>query len=192
MATFPDAPLSYGNGWPNGAALGGHGAGAGVGPLLDQMTLEIQARIAEVERRHSEALHDMQAKLERLSGDAQRARPAMPPALASAFSRIEAGMADLVDRIAETVPERRRGAEAFVFGEAKADHSHFIFNPPARMPVAPVIFDGAPTGEHWDPDQVDALARLYESGEADIAKHLPEAALFAPGQWARVCGAHIQ
>ena len=152
--------------------------------MLDQMTMEIQARIAEVERRHSDALLELQIKLERLSGDAERARPAMPPALATAFSRIEAGMAELVDRIAETVPERRRGAEAFVFGVPKSEHSHFVFNPPARAPVAPVAFDGVPTGEHWDPDQVDALARLYESGEAALAKHLPEAALFAPGQWA--------
>ena len=99
MATYPDVPQpSYAHGRQNGAAPGGNGAG--VGPLFDQLTHEIQARIADVERRHSEALHEMQAKLERMSSDAERARPAMPPALATAFSRIEAGMADLVDRIA--------------------------------------------------------------------------------------------
>ena len=157
-----------------------------VGIMLEQLTGQIQARIEAVEQRHAEAMSNLQGKLERMSGSAGRAKPEMPSELAVAFGRIETGMADLVDRIAETAPNRRRGADAFVFGAKKPDSSHFVFNPPKREPVAPVSLNGdLASGEPWDQASAEALAHLYESGEAVLGKHLPEAALFAPGQWAR-------
>ena len=158
-----------------------------MGHVLGRLTDQIQARIAEVEQRHAMAMRELQGKLERMSGAADKARPAMPVELATAFGRIEAGMADLVDRIAETAPDKRRGAEAFVFNTAKSDSSHFVFNPPKRVPIAPVLIGGAEAsnGEPWDPASAAALAHLYESGEAILGRHLPEAALFAPAQWAK-------
>lgn len=150
-----------------------------IGRMLERLTGQIQSRIVEVEERHAHALHEMQSKLERLAGTAGRARPQMPSELAAAFGRIEAGMTDLVDRIAETVPERRP-SQGFVFGPAKPEHNHFVFDPPKREPVAPVSFDtDVASSEPWDAKSAEALARLYESGEAALAKHLPEAALFA-------------
>ena len=188
MARTPDTSDSAAGAWQRPMPQGG----ADMGGLLDRMTGEIQARIADLERRHADALQAMQSKLERMSGEAVKARPAMPLELSTAFGRIEAGMADLVERIAETVPERRRGAEAFVFGTPKAEHSHFVFNPPQRVPVAPVALDTVDAGEPWDNSAAEALARMYESGVADVAKHLPEAALFAPGRWAREAAAQQQ
>lgn len=159
-------------------------------PMLEQLTGQIQARIAAVEQRHTDAFRDLQNKLERMSGTAGRAKPAMPSELSIAFGRIEAGMADLVDRIAETAPDRRRGADAFVFGAKKADSTHFVFNPPKRQPVAPISLGADPaSADPWDLAAAAALADLYESGEAILAKPLPEAALFAPGQWARAAAA---
>ena len=179
MATHTDVYSAH-PGQPIGRPAAEH-----MGSMLEQLTAQMQTRFADVERRHADALHELQAKLERMSGAASKARPAMPAELAGAFQRVEAGMADLVDRIAEVAPERRRGAEAFVFGAVKPESSHFVFDPPRRDPVAPVAFDAGAAGEPWDLASAEALARLYESGEALLVKHLPEAALFAPGQWAR-------
>ena len=162
----------------------GHAPADDTGAMLGLLTAQIQAQIAEVEQRHADALAALQSKLERMSGTADRARPQMPAELAGAFERIEAGMADLVGRIAEAAPERRRNAEAFVFAPSKAESSHFVFNPPKRVPVAPVSLNGIDgASEPWDRDSAEALANLYESGEAVLGKHLPEAALFAPAQW---------
>ncbi len=148
--------------------------------LLDQLSGQLQARIADVENRHTEALNDLQGKLERMSGHVGRAKPQMPAELAVAFGRIETGMADLVERIAETSPERRRAAEAFVFGAVKTASNHFVFDPPRRQPVAPVAMAADPyASDPWDQSSAEALAHLYESGEAVLGKHLPEAALFA-------------
>ncbi len=158
---------------------GGRRATDDIGHMLERLTGQIQSRIVEVEQRHAHALHEMQGKLERMAGTAGRARPQMPSELAAAFSRIEAGMTDLVDRISETVPERRPSQD-FVFGAAKPEHKHFVFDPPKREPVAPVSFDPhALSSDPWDAKSAEALVRLYESGEAALARHLPEAALFA-------------
>ncbi len=181
MATHPDSRAAS-----FASQQQGRGAADGAGTMLEQLTCQIQERIAEVEQRHAEAMHDLQSKLERMSGSAVKARPAMPAELASAFSRIETGMADLVERIAETAPDKRRNAEAFVFGSSKPQSTHFVFNPPKRVPVAPVATTRADgSSEPWDQASAEALAQLYESGEAVLAKSLPEAALFAPAQRAR-------
>ncbi len=163
-------------------------SGQDMGHVLGRLNDQIQAQIAEVEQRHAATMQELQGKLERMTGAAERARPAMPVELATAFQRIESGMADLVDRIAETAPGKRRGADAFVFSTAKPDSSHFVFNPPKRVPVAPVSLSSSADGSHgepWDPASAAALTQLYDSGEAVFGTHLPEAALFAPGQWAK-------
>ncbi len=151
--------------------------------ILDQMTLEMQARLADVESRHAHALRDMHTKLERMSGDATRARPAVPAELTTAFTRIEQGMAQLADRIADAAPERRRGADAFVFAAPKPEATHFVFSAKPHQPVAPVSVEPVGGRDPWDDEQAEELARLYERGEAGYGQyqpqHLPDAALFA-------------
>jgi localization factor PodJL len=151
----------------------------GVSAAVDQMAAEMQARIADVEQRHADALRDMQIKLERMSGEAVRARATVPSELTTAFNRIEQGMAHLADRVAETAQPRKRGAEKFVFAAPKTDATHFVFSPKPHTPVAPVSLE--PPGGHdpWDNEQAEALAGLYESGAAGFGASLPGAALFA-------------
>ncbi len=198
MATHSDVPQDTASGWSRDFARDyeasfGHHPGVPVRPgvpkraanadstgaVIDQMTAQMQARIAEVERRHGDALRDMQIKLERMSGEAVKARGAVPADLANAFGRIEQGMAKLADRVAETAQPRRRGAETFVFGTPKADATHFVFNPKPHQPVAPVSIDPPGGRDPWDTDQAEALAGLYESGAAGFGAPLPGAALFA-------------
>ena len=73
MATNPDHHPTSTRPWHDDWTTAAHDqrplAGS-MGAALGQMTGQIQARLAEVERRHAEALRDMQVKLERMSGEA--------------------------------------------------------------------------------------------------------------------------
>jgi localization factor PodJL len=151
--------------------------------MFEQMTAEMQARMQDVERRHADALRDMQIKLERMSGDATRVRPNVPAELTTAFHRIEKGMAHLADRIADAGPDRRRGADAFVFAQPSTVATNFVFNPKPHQPVAPVSIDPPGGRDPWDDDQAEALAQMYECGETGLGlwqgQPLPSAAVMA-------------
>ncbi len=151
--------------------------------MFDQMTAEMQARMQDVERRHADALRDMQIKLERMSGDATRVRPNVPAELTTAFHRIEKGMAHLADRIADAGPDRRRGADAFVFAQPATVATNFVFNPKPHQPIAPVSIEQPGGRDPWDSDQAEALAQLYERGETGLGlwqgQPLPSAAVLA-------------
>lgn len=166
-----------------GATARGAMPSAESGSIFDQMSAEMQSRLAEVESRHADALRDMQVKLERMSGDASRARATVPAELTTTFARIEHGMAQLADRMAEAGPERRRGADGFVFAAPKSEATHFVFNTKPHQPVAPVSIEPAGGRDPWDDEQAELLAQLYERGEAGFGQHhtqhLPDAAIFA-------------
>ena len=70
--------------------------------LLQQMA----GQMADAERRHGEAMRDMQVRLDRLAADAQQARGAAPAAAVPSIARIENGVADLAGRMAEVGRDR--------------------------------------------------------------------------------------
>ena len=107
-----------------------------LGDALGQMTGQIHRRLMEVEQRHADAMRDMQAKLERMSDEASRARPNLPPDLAAAFGRIQDGMTDLVTKIAHAKSEPAP-ADRFVFSPKSDAAVDFVFDPVPAQPVAP-------------------------------------------------------
>jgi localization factor PodJL len=59
-------------------------------------------QVADADRRHSDALRQMQGRLARLGGQSETLKASLPQEYASAFSRIEDGMAQLAERLTDT------------------------------------------------------------------------------------------
>ena len=63
---------------------------------------QLSEQIADADRRHSEALHDMHERLSRLGGQTGSLKATMPKEFSADLERLEAGMASLVQRIVES------------------------------------------------------------------------------------------
>ncbi len=115
-------------------------------------------------------MREMQEKLERMSREAERARPTLPPDLAAAFGRIEEGMSDLVSRIAASKSEETAPADRFVFAPKSDDAVSFVFDQPAHANAArnERVRGPAPEGG-WDREAAEALMQLYESGDTGLS-----------------------
>ncbi len=62
----------------------------------------IADHIADADTRHGSTLREMHDRIVHLGEEAQSVRDTVPPALASAFARIEEGLADLAERIGDS------------------------------------------------------------------------------------------
>lgn len=159
------------------AAARGRGPACGAGELRG-MLQRIADHIAQSDKRQQAVLHDMQSRLFRFAEDAQPARVAVPPELATAFARIEEGINRLNQRF-----ENESGACTNSFSSdrqavhgthASHDQHHnlhgsvrtgapspqFATIPPDALGVAAPYNDGE--DGYWDRASAEALTRVYE------------------------------
>ena len=85
-----------------------HGPGEREGPLecqagdLKNLLHTIAEQLADADRRHTDALQQMQDRIAGMGQEARFLKARVPDQFASAFDRVEAGMAELASRIAES------------------------------------------------------------------------------------------
>jgi localization factor PodJL len=140
-------------------------------------------QIADADRRHSQVLNQMQERLGQLGGATVGLRDQLPrhEEASGVLDRIESGMAELSDRLAESEPrgpapaapassavEAAPALRSALAGQARDAYER-------RSVRSPVVdnFDVVDTaGAHreddaWERETVDPLARLYETGAVD-------------------------
>lgn len=159
------------------------------GEDLKDMLAMLSRQFVEHDQRNSAALQDMRGRLEMLGRSAESVREHVPHEYAPAFARIEDGVQHLADRIA-TVGRERDLAKAAALEEplpvappasvvkAPVDRqsSAAIVTAPA---VADVLSVAGNAADPWDRDAAEALAQLYDSGEAalGVPRSEPEVAI---------------
>lgn len=155
---------------------------------LKQTLADLANRINEAEQRHSKALNAMQERLSALGAAAVGLREQLPAEMSPALDRIQGGMSQLAAHIAEAEAQRRHvpasrtesqaagemapalrsalaadALDAFARksqiargpGSDKLDHFDVVdWSPPTREP------------DTWDIEAAEALAQIYEGGEA--------------------------
>lgn len=148
-------------------------------------------QIADVDRRQSATLQDMQGRLARMGGQSEAVKAGLPRHLASAFERIEAGMTDLAERISETERERRTGLDAHqaTLVLATVDAVPNVVATPATpvsqpTPVAPQMPDETlhPAEQPWPRPPVPAMPRIFEPTPAETVHFAAPMTQSSPGQ----------
>lgn len=94
---------------------------------LRDLLQHIAERLADTDRRHTDALEQMQARLAALGEEARRIRPSVPREFMPAFDRVEEGLDMLAERIHETAAQHsahRRNADAVTADMMAADMAH--------------------------------------------------------------------
>lgn len=152
------------------------------GEDLKDMLAVLSRQFVEADLRNAQALTEMSGRLETLGRSAELARSHLPPQYAPSFARIEDGVQQLAERIATVGREREiakataglaQGLVEPVAAAAPAAPFHSI------EPVVPAAFSQSAPGDvanPWDREAADALARMYESGEAAMAANVAAAA----------------
>jgi len=162
---------------------------------LKGVLASIAGQIADADRRHTATLAAMQERLLLLGREAAAMRSDLPQDLAEDFQRVEAGMARLSERVAAAGQDRplaeahaaAPSPEPAVLASAPAPLKSAL--PPAAAvngtasPAAPASrpdpFEfaahsvAADPAEPWDDQSAEALVKLYDSGEAAIAREEP-------------------
>lgn len=149
----------------------------------------IVTQLADADRRHTTALGQMQDRLSAMTEDARSLKSRAPDHFSSTFDRIEAGMAELSAKIAETGDAAPLAPQTATPAPAKSPEATtkpaMMSSGPAEAPVAlrsaadyvpatqqrhyanvdtfDVIESSMPRDDHepWDQDAADALASVY-------------------------------
>lgn len=136
------------------------------GEDLKDILHALTRQIASSEQRNTQTLDFMRERLELLGRDAGQAREQASPEHSPAFGRIEDRAHQLADRIAtvnwERELKRPETSPAAVAEPAIANHS--------AIDLLSQSVPGDVTAP-WDHEAAEALARLYESGQADMGGH---------------------
>jgi localization factor PodJL len=184
---------------------GDRGAGKGLPPYdplcraddLKSLLRDLADQIADTDRRHSDALRDLHARIATLGGQAELARSGLPSHLAPAFERIEDSLGQLAERIVEADRQRQHARAAAIVHDdlpvAATPAAAPAFAATASIPAmaavanlaapAPQAIEAAPAmiassgpastptdaTDPWDMAAADALHKLYDSGEAGPA-----------------------
>ena len=144
---------------------------------LKSILARISSQIAQVERRHGDALDAMAERLTHMGGQAQTAKARAPVQYAQAFERIEDSLADLATRIASASPPQTteqaipHGADQVVQAAAPGNPApHLQPSADSEADVPDVVSAAAavvhppevhPQHEPWDQEAADALTKLY-------------------------------
>ena len=80
---------------------------AATDPDIKALLGQMAGQMAEAERRHGDAMRDMQTRLDRMAQEAQQVRSDAPAAAIDSIARIETSVAGLADRIGEVSRERQ-------------------------------------------------------------------------------------
>jgi localization factor PodJL len=121
-------------------------ANAGAG--LENALQRIAGQIGDADRRHCDALADLQERLGQFGRQFGQVRAGLPEQHTAALTRLEQEIASLTERIAAFGRERQaqKGASGTVQTEA------------------PAVAD-----EPWDAQSAEALTRVYEMAQAEIS-----------------------
>ena len=141
--------------------------GADPGADLKSLLTAIVSQISDADRRHSDTLHQMQDRLANLSRDAKSLRGRVPDQFQAAFERIEAGVSELANRIADA---QHAPAETFAPAFAPAP----AFAAPASFATTSVTADDfglprAPLNDGVDQSFARASIIARESAEQQPA-----------------------
>ncbi len=144
------------------------------GEDLKDMLALLSRQFVEADQRNSVALHDMRGRLEDLGRTAETVRDQVPSQYAPTFARIEDGVQHLAERIG-AVGREREVAKATA-AMTQHESSPNVETPmPIAAPaashaaayrVAPDQSVAGDVAEPWDLASAEALAQLYETGEA--------------------------
>lgn len=168
----------------DGTAGGGSCQARDLLGLLEQITNQI----SESDRRQSDTLASMQARLDALSSEARSYRGRVPEQMLPAFERIEDGVAMLAERIASVRHELPAPPEpAATAPAAAAPQSSPVAAPAAdpqpkapqpQQPKAAAAADPdlvlANDENAWDREAAEALVRHYESSAAAFVGPTPD------------------
>ena len=115
---------------------------------LEDALQRIAGQIGDADRRHCDALADMQERLGQFGRQVGQMRAGLPEQHGAALCRLEQEIAGLTERIAEFARKRQsqKGASGMV------------------QPEAPAAAD-----EPWDAQSAEALTRVYEMAQAEAS-----------------------
>jgi localization factor PodJL len=128
---------------------------------LDEALHRIASQIGDADRRHCDALNDMQERLGQFGRQVDQVRAGLPEQHAGALTRIEQEIAALAERIAAFGRERLSPRDASG----------------AAQPEVPAVAD-----EPWDAQSAEALTRVYEMAQADLQSARPQSRTTRPGK----------
>lgn len=150
---------------------------------LKGLLQRLSDQIADADRRHSDSMREMQARLLRLGGEAGHVKAGLPEQHAAAIERIEGGMAQLAERLAEG---RRGRSQPSAEGEPPLVAADSAVAAAPLPPVAPSV-EGAirhvmpQPGERSEvPPLASAVAALAAAATAAASPAAAYAALSAP------------
>lgn len=172
-----------------GAARGDAALGA---EALDNLLRILGDQISSADRQHGESMREMQTRLARIGDHTETVKSGLPQKHATAFERIEDGMAELAERFAESnraqqaprpEPERelsptpppaaRAPAPSYSVPHDDAlDFIPAITSKSALSTRAPAVFE-----DRWDRQDAEALTRHYENTRDELP---PRRSAFQP------------
>lgn len=135
-------------------------AAAGLQDALQRLA----SQIGDADRRHGDALKDMQERLGQFGRQVDQVRSGLPEQYAGGLSRIEQEIAALAERIAAFGRERQ--SHKGLSGGTSRGLSGGT-SPGMGGPAQPE--SAAAADEPWDARSAEALTRVYEMAEAELA-----------------------
>jgi len=163
---------------------GDRGAGKALPPYdplcraddLKSLLRDLADQIADTDRRHSDALRELHARIANLGGQAEQARSSLPSHLAPAFERIEDSLGQLAERIIESDRARHQARTAPAPLDAVPPPA--ADNAPAYAPSMP------PAARHAAAASIPAMSAV-----ANLAGPAPQIVETAPVVAAAASGA---
>lgn len=138
----------------------------------------LSEQIADADRRHAESMREMQSRLVRLGDQSEQVKAALPEGKAAAFERVEQGMANLAERLADGGrPSTRPASDPASAHEAPdvfASRGPHDLTPAAdlRTTASPSAVDSLPTSA--DRIEVPVLASaMLAATAAGAVRNMP-------------------
>ena len=158
-----------------GVARGDTALGA---EALDNLLRILGDQISTADRQHGESMREMQTRLARIGDHTESVKAGLPQQHATAFERIEGGMAELAERFAEgnhaqqaarpepeVVPTPILRAPTPSYSVPEDDSLDFIPAITSKSVFStrtPAVFE-----DRWDRQDAEALTRHFEDAQAD-------------------------
>ena len=158
-----------------GVARGDTALGA---EALDNLLRILGDQISTADRQHGESMREMQARLARIGDHTETVKAGLPQQHATAFERIEGGMAELAERFAESnraqqaarpepeiLPAPVLRASTPSYSVPEGDNLDFIPAITSKAALStrnPAVFE-----DRWDRQDAEALTRHFEDGETE-------------------------
>lgn len=136
---------------------------------LKSLLNTIVEQISDADRRHTDTLVQMQERLSSMGREASTLRSKVPPQFAAAFERVEAGMADLAQRIADAGDLRTSRNEAGDAISSYYDTANTGADAPMRSPLPFAGDEPQALKPSKSPSAVPATASRKRDDEARLA-----------------------